>query len=148
MLVGFSNHDPAMDARLERHPIEDIEPEPQSDFTRMADLLSSVLVWLAESKSRNVSGLRNQNGTRRYFSASKVNLRTVAFIYAVRPDLVGSLRAIARHCDCSHEAIRKHVDDFRCRFGFRTAGQWTDEARNHLSKAVAESHHRHESVVQ
>jgi hypothetical protein len=34
----------------------------------------------------------------------------------------GSLRALARRCECSHEAIRKHVRDFRERFGFSDSG--------------------------
>jgi hypothetical protein len=99
---GFMDHDPADDARYERHPIQDIEPEPETEFTRLADMLSAVLVWLAENKTRNVSGLRNQSGTRRYFSSAKANLRMMAFLYAVRPDLVGhSLRAMPNVADAA-----------------------------------------------
>jgi hypothetical protein len=140
---SFADHDPADDARYERHPVEDLEPAPETDFSRMADALSKVLIWLAENRTTNVRGLKNQEGSRRYFSATKASLRTIAFLYCVRPDLVdGSLRAVAKRCGCSHEAIRKHVADFRQRFGYRTPGQWSDEARAKLSAAITERHRK------
>jgi hypothetical protein len=136
------NRDPAEAAIFERHPVEDLEPAPPSPFLQMADALSAVLVWLAENKTRNVNGLKHQSGIRRYFSAAKANLRMMAFLYTVRPDLVGhSFRAMAQRCGCSHEAIRKHVDEFRERFDFHTSGQWSTESRASLSAAMTE-HHR------
>ena len=138
---GFAEHDAAADARFERHPVEDLEPAPLSPVTQMADALSQVLVWLAESRRATVSGLRNQTGKRHYFSPAKADLRTMAFLYCVRPDLIGgSLRVIAQRCGCTHEAIRKHVADFRERFGFRTPGQWSPEARAHLSASITQMH--------
>ena len=135
---GF--HDPAEDHRAsyERHPVEDMEPSPESPVTALGDLLAGVLVWLAEKRSVKVKAMWPNHRKRKshsYFCPPKTNLRTLAFLYCVRPDLTGSLRDISARAKCSPEAIRKHVEDFRKQFKFHTAGQWSDDARAKLRKA-------------
>jgi hypothetical protein len=151
-VISFPNHDPAQDVRYERHPVEDLEPQPESEITRLGVLLSTVLIWLTEGRVHDLTGLRHgqngkrQSGKRRYYSPGKANLRLAAFIYALRPDLIGgSLKGVAERNGCTREAVRKHVEDFRKRFNFRTVGQWSPTARQHLSTAITAMHQRRDS---
>lgn len=100
-------HDPAEDPRAsyERHPVEDLEPLPPSSWTRLAEQLGDVLVWLTERPP--------QYKRRRWPHA--VGRRALLFISLVRPDLLpfGSDARLARCLGISRRQVCRLKREFR-----------------------------------
>ena len=104
------------EASYEHHPVDDIEPVTEgTDFKMLADALTPILVWITTDFAEE---------KRRGRPANPYNLRLIAFLFCLRPDMVGtSLRKVAKRCRCSQVALYYHVSEFRRLFGFRTSGQ-------------------------
>lgn len=105
-------HDIADDPRAcySHHPVEDLEPDlAASAFATLGDALAQVLVWLSAGYPANADGERVR---------LSVSIRLAALLFCVRPDLVGnSLREVSKRIGVPQETVRRHVDDFRRRFG-------------------------------
>lgn len=143
---GFQHfHDAALDSRASefRHPVEDMEPLPESKSEEWGLALSCLFGWLTEPYFRNVP---QKGGKGRKViccvSPKKLGMRTAALIYSLRPDLFPGETAVslAAKVGVTKQAFAKHVRAFRDRFKLRTRTMRSEDAREAMRRAAIKSH--------
>ena len=142
---GFhSFHDPAADSRASEftHPMEVMEPLPESKSAEWGLALSVIFGWLTEPYFRNVPA---KGGGRRIcccVSPKKLGMRTAALIYSLRPDLFPGETAVSLSAKIgvTKQAFAKHVRSFRDRFKLQTRTMRSYEARETMRAAAVKSH--------
>ena len=145
---GFQNfHDAADDSRASefRHPVEDMEPLPESRSAEWGLALSCIFGWLTEPYFRNVP-LKGCSGRRvvAVVSPRKLGMRTAALIYSLRPDLFPGETAVslAAKVGVTKQAFAKHVSAFRVKFRLQTRTMRSDAAREAMKQAAIKWHRR------
>jgi hypothetical protein len=140
------HHDAADDPRASYspHPVDEIEPLPDSKAGEWGLALSLLFGWLTEPYFRNVP---QRGGGRKVIccvSVKKLGLRTAALIYSLRPDLLPGETAssLADKCGVTKQAFAKHVRSFRDRFKLKTRTMRSDDAREAMRRAAIASHAR------
>ena len=149
---GFQHfHDAADDPRAAEftHPVEAMEPLPESKSAEWGLALSCIFGWLTEPYFRNVP-LKGEPGKRRVVccvSPRKLGMRTAALIYSLRPDLLPgeSAASLAQKVGVTKQAFAKHVRAFSVRFKLKTRTMRSDDAREAMRQAAIASHSRRKS---
>lgn len=102
------------------HPVEELEPAPESELLILADGLGRLLDWVCQTGKPSIVGKR-----------------TLVVAYLLRPDMVqcGSEAELARGLGVSRADVSKLVNDFRDTFGVRTAVMRSEETRDKCRKA-------------
>lgn len=144
---GFQHfHDAADDPRAAdfTHPVDSMEPLPESKSAEWSLALSCIFGWLTEPYFRNVP-LKGEPGKRRVVccvSPRKLGMRTAALIYSLRPDLLPgeSSASLAGKVGVTKQAFAKHVRAFRERFKLKTRTMRSDAAREAMRKAALAGH--------
>lgn len=143
---GFQDfHDAADDSRASefRHPVEDIEPLPESPSAEWGLALAVIFGWLTEPYFRNVPA---KGGPGRRVcccvSPKKLGMRTAALIYSLRPDLFPGETALslARKVGVTKQAFAKHVRAFRDKFKLQTRVMRSPAAREAMRAGAIRSH--------
>lgn len=126
-----------------RHPVEDIEPLPESQSAEWGLALSCIFGWLTEPYFRNVPLKGGQ--TRRIVavvSPKKLGMRTAALIYSLRPDLFPGETALSlsKKIGVTKQAFAKHVRAFRDKFQLRTRTMRSPAACEAMRQSALKSH--------
>jgi len=104
------------------HPVDEIEPAPESDMVMLADSLGRLIEFICRS---------GQPGT--------VGRRMLVVAYLLRPDLVGcrSLAALARGLGMTRAGADKICSEFRDTFGIRSNAMRDERTRERCRQAQA-----------
>lgn len=142
---GFQHfHDAADDTRASefRHPVEDMEPLPESKSSEWGLALSLIFGWLTEPHFRPVNAKGGGRRIHAYVCPRKLGLRTAALIYSLRPDLFPGETAVslAAKVGVTKQAFAKHVRAFREKFNLRTRTMRSDAAREAMRQAALAGH--------
>ena len=126
-----------------RHPVEDMEPLPESKSAEWGLALSVIFGWLTEPYFQSVPA---KGGVGRRVvcrvSPKKLGMRTAALIYSLRPDLLPGETAVSLSAKIgvTKQAFAKHVRSFRDRFKIKTRVMRSDAAREAMRKAAFAGH--------
>lgn len=127
--------DAADRAVFERHPIDDLEPLPESAWRDAAEAFSRILRW---AKLEPRSGK-----TKFYVKGVTLTARIAIAAWAIRPDLWGiSLTELAKQIGVSKQCASKTLRVFRSHMDFETIAGRTLAARENMRRAMLESHRR------
>lgn len=149
---GFQHfHDAADDSRASefRHPVEDLEPLPESNSAEWGLALSMLFGWLTEPYFRPVNAKGGGRRTHCYVCPRKLGLRTAALIYSLRPDLLPGETAVSlsNKLGITKQAFAKHVRSFREKFKLRTRVMRSDPARAKMKAAMLKSWEKRKAFI-
>lgn len=110
-------HDPAESngASYSHHPMDDMEPEPESvDFRAFGNFLARIYVWVSEA--RDIVGM----GKRQWVQ-----------LYVLRPDLIRgqTMDQFGAQDNATRQGMDKLVQEFRATFGIKGRNMRSDETR-------------------
>lgn len=149
---GFQHfHDAADDSSASefRHPVDGMEPLPESKSSEWGLALSCIFGWLTEPYFRNVP-IKGGSGRRviAVVSPRKLGMRTAALIYSLRPDLFPGETAVslAAKVGVTKQAFAKHVSAFRVKFRLQTRTMRSDAAREAMKQAALKWHRERKSA--
>ena len=138
---GF--HDAADDSRASefRHPVEDIEPLPESPSAEWSHALGILFGWITEPHVRSC-GAPDARRLHAYVCPRKLGMRTAALIYSLRPDLFPGETAVslAKKIGVTKQAFAKHVRAFRVTFDLQTRVMRSPAAREAMKQAALKWH--------
>ena len=143
-VFDVEHHDAADDPRASYspHPVDEMEPLPDSKAGEWGLALSLLFGWLTEPYFRNVPKCGGGRQVICCVSVKKLGLRTASLIYSLRPDLLPGETAtsLAEKCGVTKQAFAKHVSSFRDRFKLKTRTMRSDDAREAMRRAALAGH--------
>jgi hypothetical protein len=83
-----------------RHPVEDIEPDPDSDLCDLVPKITRLIGWMAEGKTYDQMGMR-----------------VVAMLKVVRPDFLNG-QSLDELTPTTRQNVNRLMVDFRSTFGY------------------------------
>lgn len=122
-------------ATYERHPVDDLEPLPESAWDDAGAALARLLLFATRK------GVRGHTP-----KPSTIALRAGVAIWCLRPDLMPiSLTQLARKLGYTKQAASKILRLFQAEFDWQARGARGRDSRNVMRRAMLQSHERRRS---